>query len=413
MFSVNNFYDFMNSHYGLDIDGRNVLYFFRPHGSKNWQDLYHDYIDKEKSINIWPYPRLKGSMIFHDQEPFDRDMLNTYKWYLIREKNREWRITQPLEEVMLCRGCMHLGWQIFCHSEHHSEDIEFADRAGSINCYYFYHGLISRDWFRHWKHHGEISINKNWQYRFLLYARDCTGSRQYRTKMLEDLTPLQSMIDHDWSGSKKIEAGASATISVADSQTSAIHIVAETVFDRNKIHLTEKIFKPMVMMQPFIVFAGAGSLEYLKNYGFRTFGDVWDESYDLEIDHAARYAKILRLINKLSKASHAEIDHLLDRCAPIVEHNHRVFFSEGFEQQMLSELKSNMTASLERQAEKNKQYPGGVMVHQFECLKQRGELVPYWLIDEFAELMVLLQKHEPDRYHAILKQHAWLRDRLV
>lgn len=418
MFSVDNFYDFMNSHYGFNADDRNILYFFQPHGSKHWKDLVAlMQVDErscilEDSVKIKAHANIAGGIILHDQEPFAVDMLNTYKWWLIQERNQDWRIDQPLMDLSLCPQ-IKLGWQIFCHSEHHSEDVVFAEQAGSISCHYFYHGLISRDWFRHWKHHGLIRPSKNWQHRFLLYARECTGTRQYRAQLLEDLLPFQSIIDHDWQKSRNIAADASARISVSDAQTSAIHLVAETIFDRDKVHLTEKTFKPMVMMQPFIVFGGAGSLQYLKRYGFHTFDSIWDESYDLEKDHHTRYQKILDLIRYLASVSDTALDDILAKCKPIIEHNHQVFFSEKFETQLLTELHTNMAHCLEQQAEKTQRYPGGVIVNQFDLLRQRGKPIPDHLKQDFTGMMSLLQTQDNQRYHNILKQYHWLRDCLV
>ena len=403
----------MNSHYGLEADGRNLLYFFHPHGSKNWADIGPGYISKSEFPRIQAKLRSKGDIIFHDQEPFDSKILDTYRWYLIKEKNQAWRKTQSFEEIMLSTIKMHLGWQIFCHSEYDSEDIRFADQAGSITCHYFYHGLIARDWFRHWKHHGGFRFEKNPHYRFLLYARSTTGSRSYRSNLLQDLQPFRSIISHDWDRCQTVSPEYSSTISVSDAQTSAIHLVAETIFDQNKIHLTEKIFKPMVMLQPFIVFSGAGSLQYLKRYGFRTFDSVWDESYDQEKDNDARYRKILNLINQLASLTDSEINDLVLKCRPILEHNHRLFFSEKFEQQMLDELRSNMSQSLEQQADRTKQYPGGAMFYQFELLRQRGEALPAYLIDDLRNIMQELSHSEPERYQAILHQYSSLLNNLV
>ena len=59
-----------------------------------------------------------------------------------------------------------------------------------------------------------------------------------------------------------------------------IHIVTETSFEENELFLSEKIIKPIVMYQPFIVLGPMGYLKRLKGYGFKTFSDFWDESYD-------------------------------------------------------------------------------------------------------------------------------------
>ncbi len=69
------------------------------------------------------------------------------------------------------------------------------------------------------------------------------------------------------------------------------NVVTETVFYDEKLHLTEKIFKPIVTKRPFILVAAAGNLAYLKSYGFKTFDRWIDESYDNETDHDVRIQK--------------------------------------------------------------------------------------------------------------------------
>ena len=54
------------------------------------------------------------------------------------------------------------------------------------------------------------------------------------------------------------------------------------------VFLTEKIFKPMTGYQPFMVVGGSGILAYLKSQGFETYDNLFDESYDTEIDLAKK-----------------------------------------------------------------------------------------------------------------------------
>jgi hypothetical protein len=62
-------------------------------------------------------------------------------------------------------------------------------------------------------------------------------------------------------------------------------LVTETIFDYPYTFRTEKIWKPMIMCHPFVVAANAGYYQDLKNAGFRTFGHLINESFDM-IDHA-------------------------------------------------------------------------------------------------------------------------------
>ena len=398
----------MNTHYGLESDGRNVLYLFRPHGSKNWNDLIGGFLPEKDHEKKYIYES-KSVILLHDQEPFDRELLDIYR--IEKSRDNKWRYYQTTEETLLQNNFLTIGWPIMCHSEWESNDIKFAEESGVITCHYFYHGLVARDWFRHWKHHGAISSIKDWQHRFLLYARDYTGSRQYRESLINDLIPLKSMINYDWDQNRNMNSNYSATISVDDAQSSAIHLVAETIFCQEKIHLTEKIFKPMVMMQPFILFGGAGSLKYLRKYGFQTFGEIWDESYDLEKDHGHRYQMIQNLIKDLSKLSDEKIKELLLKCQKIVEHNQRHFFSDQFEEILLNELRFNMKISLDQQDQKTQQFPGGSCLYIFENLINRGVELPSERSERLKDILNYLKTTDQSRLNAICKQHPWLRAR--
>ena len=53
-------------------------------------------------------------------------------------------------------------------------------------------------------------------------------------------------------------------------------------FDQDKIsaYFTEKFTKPLYYGQPFILIGFKNSLKFLKEMGFKTYDDIFDESYD-------------------------------------------------------------------------------------------------------------------------------------
>jgi hypothetical protein len=118
---------------------------------------------------------------------------------------------------------------------------------------------------------------------------------------------------------------------------SLLHVVTETVYHGKKLHLTEKTFKPIVMQQPFILVSCQGSLEYLRGYGFKTFNNFWDESYD-EADDATRLLKIGLLLSDLDGLSAREKQHLQQALVKTVEHNFNWFYSREFEELLWDEL---------------------------------------------------------------------------
>jgi hypothetical protein len=123
-------------------------------------------------------------------------------------------------------------------------------------------------------------------------------------------------------------------------QESLFHLVNETVFYHDKLHLSEKIFQPIVCKRPFLLAAAPGNLEYLRNYGFKTFGDYVDESYDLEPDPDLRMDLIVKQLIMLSKLSVAQMRSMLDDMRPILEFNKAHFFG-NFRQMIVEELVEN------------------------------------------------------------------------
>jgi hypothetical protein len=118
------------------------------------------------------------------------------------------------------------------------------------------------------------------------------------------------------------------------SEHAGIYIGAETIFFYSKKHaiegndylyLTEKTFKSIAMKMPFIMYGQPFILRRLREYGYRTFSDFWDESYDEEIDPALRADKLVNTVKKLTELSDKEFGDLLVQTKDIVEYNYRVF----------------------------------------------------------------------------------------
>jgi hypothetical protein len=105
---------------------------------------------------------------------------------------------------------------------------------------------------------------------------------------------------------------------------SYFHIVTETCFTDGQIFFTEKILKPIMCLQPFIVLASPNYLKKLKGLGFKTFDSIWDESYDEIVDNEDRLIKIFDLILKISEWTIEECEKnyksVLDICIYNREH---------------------------------------------------------------------------------------------
>ncbi len=411
MFSVDNFYTFFHSHYGMHKTTC-LEWVFQHHGSKDLNDLFVAPFDRAESGGYEMY----GSIMLHEQEPvFHSTSTSTYKLFKLQDNKLETTVRSVWEsldsgQIFLyrLRTC---SWPIIVHSELNSSDIEYLKNSGYIPAYCFYHGLIARDWFRHWKHHGSITFSKTPQYRFLLYARDFTGTRAYRKKLVQHLTPLRDNILYNaWQKTYMVDSSYSAKIDIEDSQKAGIHLVAETLFDHDKIYLTEKVFKPMVMKQPFLVFSAPHTLATLRRYGFETFHSIWDESYDEVMDHDLRFQMIMQLIHWLNDLDAQRFAEVMKKCEQITQHNHRRFFSEQFEHQMLVELDHNVRSAIDQQKSLMEQDPGGSLFAVYDDLVKRQVILP---TDEKIRIKKLLSYLDHKNLRSLLEKYPWISSQMT
>jgi hypothetical protein len=78
-------------------------------------------------------------------------------------------------------------------------------------------------------------------------------------------------------------------------------LITETSFENNEEHLTEKSFKPFINLHLAIFLAPYKHLERLREYGFKTFSDFWDESYDEIESPKERMKAVTTLIKNINE----------------------------------------------------------------------------------------------------------------
>jgi hypothetical protein len=244
--------------------------------------------------------------------------------------------------------------------------------------YYFFHGWAALDWYRGY---NRTFLIRPWTERiisktFIAPNRIVAGEREHRLEMLywifkmgmtnnhiscpavcpaENISimdAVQSLKDR-YPDIQTVFANQqlplnfegetdhpmhSCWLSLFDqSAESLLYLVTETVATGRRHHLTEKTFKPIALGMPFVIVGTQGSLRYLRSYGFRTFSELWDESYDDEPDDSRRIEKIahtLKLLDDLGEHRQAIFDSAWD----IVQHNWNHFYGGGFEQILWQEL---------------------------------------------------------------------------
>jgi hypothetical protein len=87
-------------------------------------------------------------------------------------------------------------------------------------------------------------------------------------------------------------------------ESAYVNIVTETYFEGNRIHITEKSFKPFNFYQLPIFLTTCGHVKKLKEiYGFDMFEDLIDHTYDNESDDKKRFSLVVREIEKLNASN--------------------------------------------------------------------------------------------------------------
>ncbi len=101
--------------------------------------------------------------------------------------------------------------------------------------------------------------------------------------------------------------------------------------------ISEKVITPILYMRPFVVIGGPFTLRYLRELGFETFSDYWDESYDEIVDHKDRAQAVLLLLRNILSKPLADLQVLLQELESILARN-RTHFLERLPVQMFDEL---------------------------------------------------------------------------
>ena len=320
-------------------------------------------------------------MICHDQEPLNVDywseddfVNHTTKGYEslpVAQQFADWHL-----RTVLGPHKMHVFTKtMLCHSELNSVELERYQQKNFVGVYYWSHAIIARDWFRYAEVDPELQ-KKNIRQDFLIYNRAWSGTREYRLKFAELVIKHQleqhcrmgfnaideiDYRDHVFKNPKfqiknhnldqhfflnNTSANASADYHNQDYQETAVEIVLETLFDDSRWHLTEKTLRPIACGQPFILLSSPHSLEYLRRYGFKTFGSVIDESYDTIQDPLQRINAVVELMQKIQQCDTKLL--MYQKLAEIAKYNQLRFFSDEFQQQIIDEFQQNFTIAYQQ-----------------------------------------------------------------
>lgn len=364
MFSLDKFYNILHNNLINQFDNGRSVYFY-PFGTYEHQTTLANYSDSLPCKVDYENRQVTRTWVhsyFFDQEPYyEYTFPIIKKSFLIKEN--------------YMRGVNRLN--ILANSEKSELKNSFIKANCLYDWYYFFHGFAALDWYRDFQYFEPHSFDR-FDKVFICYNHLTSKYRSYRLHLVSNLLSQDlvkhghvSLFHNGWQATiedpenpldnrariKVYQAlknqtdpliidtaepsgDMSAKINFNDLTSALFHVVTETVFFQDKLHLTEKVFKPIVAKRPFILAAAPGNLAYLKSYGFKTFDRWIDESYDQETDHYIRIEKITEQIANLCAMDRSALEQTYLEMQEVLEYNFTHFYTT-FKDLIVDELVDN------------------------------------------------------------------------
>ena len=127
-------------------------------------------------------------------------------------------------------------------------------------------------------------------------------------------------------------------------QDTYFNVVTETWPANPSFFVTEKIYKPIVNLQPFAVCGLPGVLKYLKEKGFQTYDCWFTEDYDNVQGDQQRMFYLTRDLERVARKDKAELHKMYQDSWEKIKFNREHFFNydhtQGFKEliEAISEL---------------------------------------------------------------------------
>jgi hypothetical protein len=385
-----------------------VAHFFKRFGSTDPKDLDRIFTSGRGLLED------RKHIIFYDQEPIYSNQFEKlfHQPSIDMPYSASWREIQGLLWLDFDLAYFKNKFYLIANSEHSQEKDDLLKYYSLLDWYYFFHGFAALDWYRNIQYLPPIKtfskvfisfnnlINEKRSYRLILismivqsnldkYGYISMNQEDTVKKITNELYSPNSLLSKK---SKKliyntllpnppsliIDTNTTTGSLSADDNLDTLslglfHVVTETIFYDEKLHLTEKIFKPIVARRPFLLVGAPGNLAYLKSYGFRTFNRWIDESYDLEKDPDQRLTKIVNELDKLCKLSESELVQMYEEMQDILEYNFHWFYN-GFKKQITDELVDNFEIAIKKyNAGKDKSFENYIdsSLVDFDAVKKR------------------------------------------
>jgi len=110
-------------------------------------------------------------------------------------------------------------------------------------------------------------------------------------------------------------------ITKEDYERTFLSMVTESLVDDGTLFFSEKIWKPLMVGHPFLLYGNQYSLKYLKDKGYKTFDKWFDENYDNEPNRDQRSIMISKELKRLSELSMEQLYQMRNEMKEVCQHN--------------------------------------------------------------------------------------------
>jgi hypothetical protein len=291
------------------------------------------------------YRSRKNKNLYHNTPYFK--FINFFKELEIQEKDITWIVNNPdikkqieiLKEYNISIKSNFFHFNFFLQQQSHLTeginfnqpkrfDYHYINMAAGEPRHHRY-GMVYKLKELNLLKYGKVSCSKfkNFKYNYskCFHSDDNINTEDYLKKFNLDHSKIKSFIDYlpikidgifDPNNNLKEEHKLYENV--------FIDLVNETHQPDNQIFVTEKTFRPIAHLRPFIINGDRWTLKYLKDLGFKTFDKWWDESYDNKENDWERIKALTEIIKKLCVMSTEKLLVLYEEMLPILEHNKQI-----------------------------------------------------------------------------------------
>lgn len=159
--------------------------------------------------------------------------------------------------------------------------------------------------------------------------------RQNHTLIVDDpglgaaMTDLDANGGYHWPKAAELPSWLLATHwTHPEIQQGFIYVALETAATLPRPFVSRITMKAIVNWRPFVIFGCQGTLAFLKELGFQTFGDFWNEDYDLEPDPVRRCQMIIEILGSWAHLGPADLASRYHDMTQIIQHNQTHYCTE-------------------------------------------------------------------------------------